>query len=236
MVPFEKQRSTPIYSKCPNHSTEQCKIFCKLCDIPICLHCASGKHLGHEAVSILKSFEAKKKVIQRDLTDLEKLIYPKYQDIASSIQVQKDDWSKNSLILTTAIDKQGEGLHREIDSIIQKIKSELDEMDSRVLPILIKQTDEITRTISKITQIIAGLKKLLNSIDASNVSVNKSRYAEFRRLPLNLTVSLSSFTPQEINNEQNFQQVGFLSAFSKQKIMATPWIPFVLTPLPRTDS
>nr|XP_034321363.1 tripartite motif-containing protein 40-like isoform X1 [Crassostrea gigas] len=217
MVAFGKRRSTstPIYTKCPKHSTKQCELFCEQCDIPICVHCtSSNEHLEHKTVDILKSFEAKREVIQRDLTDFEELIYPKYQDIASSIPVQKADWNKNSQKLRSSIDKQEQYLHKEIENISQKKKSELDDMDSKLLNVLNKQEDKISHTISEITQSIADAKKLLNSNDVSRVSSYKSRNAEFRRLPPKLVASLPNLTPKKMNNEHLHQHFGSLSALS----------------------
>nr|XP_034315089.1 tripartite motif-containing protein 55-like [Crassostrea gigas] len=212
VVPFKKRGLDP---KCSKHSTHLCELYCEQCDVPICVECvSSSEHVGHKQTGILNILEKKKGELQRELQDLEKTVYPQYQEIASTIPRLKADVTENSQKLTAAINTHGEDLHREIDTIIQELKSDLDEMESKHLAVLNKQEDEITRTISDITQSIADLKKLLDSNDVSVVSTYKSNIAEFRRLPPKLTVSLPSFTPQKINKEQFFQHFGFLSALS----------------------
>ncbi|XP_034327186.2 E3 ubiquitin-protein ligase TRIM71-like [Magallana gigas] len=215
VVPLKQHWTALNYPKCRKHHTQQCKLHCEQCDIPICVQCiSSGKHLEHKQIDISKYLENKKKYVLRDLQELEKSLYPRYKEIASNIPVQKADLSKNSQKLTTAIDKQGEVWHREIDTIITNLKSNVEEMESKHLVVLNKQENEITHTISEITQTIAELKKLLNSKDVCLVSEYKSRNAEFKRLPPKLKVFLPNFRPQEIHTDQLIKQFGSLSALS----------------------
>nr|XP_034329513.1 uncharacterized protein LOC109619769 [Crassostrea gigas] len=215
VVPLKQYLTTLNNPKCRKHPTRQCELHCEQCDIPICAKCiSSGKHLGHNILEILQSFEDKTEILHNDLQELENFIYPKYKKIVSNIRVQKADLSKKSQKLTTAIDKQGEVWQKEIDTIITNLKSNVEEIEFKHLVVINKQEDETIRTISEITQTIAELKKLLNSKDVCLVSEYKSRNAKFRRLPPKLKVSLPNFTPQEIHTDQLIEQFGSLSALS----------------------
>ena len=50
---------------------------------------ASSEHKQHEKEDILNLFETKKELMQKDLQVLKKSIYPKYQEAATNIPVQR---------------------------------------------------------------------------------------------------------------------------------------------------
>nr|XP_022305360.1 uncharacterized protein LOC111112238 isoform X2 [Crassostrea virginica] len=226
VVPLEQFLSTLNYPKCPTHPTKQCELHCEQCDIPICSSCiSSGKHIGHKAVDIFEDFESKKEVLRKDLEELEKSIFPKYQESAAIIKTQKTDQHKNSQKLTAELNKQGEALHREIHTIIQRKQAEIDEMNAQHLAAIDKQEAAINKALHEIKQVIVHLKSLLETKDVCHVSKCKSRNGDFRKLPTKLKISLPNFQPQRIDTEQLLQQFGslsFLSIETEDQVLTVP--------------
>lgn len=97
---------------------------------------------------------------------------------------------------------------------MDKLKSDVEERESKHLIALYRKEKGLERSIFEITRNIAELKKLLNSNDVSFVSASRSKNAEFRRMPPNFTVSFSRVTPQTINKDQIYKLLGSLSASS----------------------
>ncbi|XP_062585117.1 uncharacterized protein LOC134246774 [Saccostrea cucullata] len=217
VVPYKHRKSTPNvnYSKCPNHTQKHCELYCEKCDIPVCSTCiSSDKHNGHKLTNILQNPSFIKGILNNDLKELEKRICPTYEEIALDLNSEKINLEKNYEKLTTAVTKQGEDWHREINIIVNKQKSEIDEMKSKHLAVLNKQEKEIKQITSDVTQCILDLKKILDSNDVSLTSAYNSRNAEFRGLPPKINVSLPSFSPHQINTEKLHQMFGSLSALS----------------------
>ena len=156
-------------------------------------------------------FETMNKLMKEDLHCLEKLIYPKYQKAALHTKVQRADVREHSQKLRTALYKQEEALHTEIDTIIQGMKSEIDDMEARHIAAINRQEDAINRTITEIKQDILDLYRLLDTSDVRLVFEYTSSTEEFRTLPAQFQVISPTFTPQKINREHIHQQIGSLT-------------------------
>ncbi|XP_062577550.1 tripartite motif-containing protein 2-like, partial [Saccostrea cucullata] len=214
VVPYKDRTSTPNYPKCPKHS-KNCELYCDLCDIPVCSTCiSSGNHRGHHLSDVLQNIISKIKDLKKDLKELESRIYPKYEEIASGLKTKKDNLETQNRKLTTAVTKQGEDWHREINIIVNNRKSEIDEMKTQHFAVLNKQEKEIKHITAEVKQCILDLKEILESNEVSLASAYKSRNAEFRCLPPDLNVSLPTFSPHQINTEQLQQMFGSLSTLS----------------------
>lgn len=204
-----------IIPKCQIHFNKLSEYYCEQCDIVVCDECETNyKHIHHAFLDISSYLEIKNKTLQADIEELEKHIYPVYQEIASSFPAQRAKLQRNTKNLISAINKRGEVWHRKIDSIIGKLTSDIEVTESKHLALLIEQEDDINHNISEITQSIDELKKLLVSNVGCHFSEYISRNSEFRIFPPKLIISLPSFSSKEIDIEQLFQQFGSLSALS----------------------
>lgn len=215
VVPIKHRQPIPSYPKCPEHAAKRCELHCEQCDIPVCVQCvASKKHKAHDVEDISKFLEGRNKALQADLEELGQSIYPVYQEVASSLQVQKANLKRNTEKLIEALNERGDDWHKEIDNIVRKYKSDIEKAESKYLAVLKTREDEINQRISEITQSTGELKKLLDSNDGCLLFTCKSRNAEFRRLPPKVIVSLPSFSSQRIDTKQFHQQFGSLSELS----------------------
>ncbi|XP_048741388.2 E3 ubiquitin-protein ligase TRIM71-like [Ostrea edulis] len=214
VVPFKERSSTPDLPKCPKHTDKHCELYCEKCEIPVCSTCVSDKHRGHILCDVLKKLGSKTQSLQRDLEELESIIYPRYEEIASIVQTEKSEFKTNYGKLTRAADQHGEIWHRKITAIVNQQKSDIVEMETKHMAVLDKTTDEITHSITELKEIILNLKAILESNDISLISTYKSRNTEFKRLPPKVRVTLPTFSPQKINTDQLREMFGSLSPLS----------------------
>ena len=207
-VPFKMRGLTP---KCEKHSTKICKLQCEYCGVPICAECASSEHEQHKKDTFIKSYSLKEELILRDLQELEYIIYPSYQEVASNIPLQRDDLSKHTQKLKVSLDTKAQTLHREIDTIIQKMQADIDEMNLNHLAAINKQETDINQTLKEMSQVILKLKNSLATSDVYFVSKYKSTNHQFKTLPTQLQVTLPSFSPTKNVRERISGQIGSLS-------------------------
>ena len=74
----------------------------------LCIMCFLGRPWTSQKIDILKTITSKKERIGKDLQELKKLICPNFQQAACEIPAQKAGVKQHSLILTAALNQQGE--------------------------------------------------------------------------------------------------------------------------------
>ncbi|XP_065938040.1 uncharacterized protein [Magallana gigas] len=225
IVPFQERRSTLIYPKCETHSQKNCKFQCKDCNsIFVCSSCmASEQHGRHKFVEVTEVFKTKKDDIKKDKQEFENHISPTYEEISHDLENQLANLDGGYEKLTTTISKQGKQWHREIDAIINKMKTEISEIKVKHRDILQKHLDEIKQIQSLIKETLQTIRKIEKSTEVSSTIEYSSKIREFSKLPPKVKVTLPTFIPKPIDREKLcslFGQITPLSTATEENVLS----------------
>ncbi|XP_052680761.1 uncharacterized protein LOC128161508 [Crassostrea angulata] len=216
IVPFKERRSTPIYPKCRTHSHKFCEFQCVNCNnLLICSSCmASEQHMSHKFVEIAEIYKKNKEAIDKDAVELENSIFPTYEEIALDLENQLASLDGGYEKLITEISKQGEQWHREIDIVVNKIKTEISKIKFKHRDILQKHLDEIEQTQTLIKKTILAIRKLEKSTEISSTIEYSSKIRELSKVPPKIQVSLPTFIPKPIDLEKLYSLFGQITPLS----------------------
>ncbi|XP_052679587.1 uncharacterized protein LOC128160325 [Crassostrea angulata] len=216
IVPFKERRSTLIYPKCGTHPHKNCEFQCKDCNnIFVCSSCmASEQHGRHKFVEVAEIFKTKKDDIKKDAKELENLIFPTYEEIERDLENQLANLDGGYEKITTTMSKQGEQWHREIDIVINKMKTEIGEIKVKHKDILQKHLDEIKQIQSLIKQTLQAIRKIEKSTEVSSTIEYSSKIREFSKLPPKIKVTLPTFIPKPIDREKLYSLFGQITPLS----------------------
>ncbi|XP_065929865.1 E3 ubiquitin-protein ligase TRIM71-like [Magallana gigas] len=225
IVPFQERRSTLIYPKCGTHSHKNCDLQCKNCnDIFVCSSCtASETHKGHIFVEVSEVYTTKKNAIADEANKLENLISPTYEEIALDLENQLANLDGGYEKLTTAMSKQGEQWHREIDIVVNKMKTEISEIKVKHRNLLQKHLDEIKQTQALIKQSLLAIEELKKSTKVSPTIEYSSKIREFSKLPPKVKVTLPTFIPKPLDHKKLnhlFGQITPLSTATEENVLS----------------
>ena len=209
---------------CSKHPNKRCELQCEQCDNLICTLCVASKiHKHHDVNDLTIFYENKLADLKLDIQEFENSIYPKYQETMSEISVREGEIIEHSQALKANLKKQGRLLHREIDTIMEKMQSEIDDMDAQNIAAIEKHKGVINSTINEICKVMQDLKKLLDSNDVSFISKYKSSNEKFRKMPPKLAVSSLKFEPRIIHSDKLRELFGFISP-SDREFLSVPFI------------
>uniref|UniRef100_K1QK40 Tripartite motif-containing protein 3 n=1 Tax=Magallana gigas TaxID=29159 RepID=K1QK40_MAGGI len=216
IVPFNERRSTLIYPMCKIHPHKNCDFQCEDCgNIFVCSSCtASKQHKGHNFVEVTEVYKTKKEVIKKDTKDLENHIAPTYEEIALDLENQLACLDGGYEKLTTTMSKQGEQWNREIDVIINKMKTEISEIKEKHRDILQKHLNEIKQIQFLIKETLQTIRKIEKSTEVSTTIEYSSKIREFSKFPPKVQVSLPTFMPKPIDHEKLYSLFGQITPLS----------------------
>uniref|UniRef100_K1QER1 Tripartite motif-containing protein 2 n=1 Tax=Magallana gigas TaxID=29159 RepID=K1QER1_MAGGI len=224
IVPFQERRSTLIYPNCGKHPQKNCELQCRECGTFVCSSCmASDQHKGHSFVEVTEVYNTKKDMIEKDTKEYENSISPKYEKIVLDLENQLANLDGGYEKLTTTMFKQGEQWHREIDIVINKMKTEISEIKMKHRDILQKHLDEIKQIQSLIKQTLHAIKEIKNSTELAPTIKYSSKIRELGKLQPKGEVTLPTFIPKPIDREKLYRlfgQITPLSAATEENVLS----------------
>ncbi|XP_078341574.1 uncharacterized protein LOC111108683 [Crassostrea virginica] len=216
IVPIHKRKSTLIYPKCGTHPNKTCEYQCKDCNISICFDCLASKqhNKDHEFVKLEEVFNTKKTHIQRVTEELQKHFLPGYEDIANDLEMQIASLDGEYKKLTTAMSRQREEIHREVDSAFEQMEQEIGEIKVKHRSILQKHLDEIKHLQSHMLRTLYALNEVEESNEVSATINYSCKTEELSKLPPKVNVSMLKFIPNQMKREDFCCLIGKLSPLS----------------------
>lgn len=216
----------PQYPICHKHVNYQCLFYCEKCSLSLCTLCLPLKeHEEHNIVDILEIGEQKRDILQKDLKELEQIIFPNFQNIATEISVQKVDVQKKKEKMKKSISEQGQKLHKHIDDIMNEMETKVTDTVEKQLKALNKIEKDIKQRISEIEKIISDIKGVQKLNDVSLISAHKSCNSEFRRYSPKTAMSSINFSAPDIDTNKLQTIFGSLSEITPKKRDLTISVP-----------
>ncbi|XP_034306452.2 tripartite motif-containing protein 2-like [Magallana gigas] len=216
IVPFQKRRSTLIHSKCETHPHRNCEFQCEDCNnMFVCSSCmASKQHKGHNFLEVTEVYKAKKDDIKKDTKELENHISPTYEEIAFDLENQLASIDGGYEKLEITMSKQGEQWHREIDFIVNKMKTEISEIKVKHKELLQKHLNEIKQIQCLIKETLHALRKIEESTEVSSTIEYSSKIRELSKPPPNVNITLPTFIPKPIDCDKLYTLFGHITPLS----------------------
>lgn len=187
-------------------------MYCTHCDTPICSACvASDEHNGHKISQVLEKCDIIKKNIQKDNEELRSKLAPLYQKLLHDLEIRIREVEVKCEEASKLISQQGDKWHKEIDSIVNQLKTQLEKIKEKGVKNLKVNKVKMEITLSKISSVLQSNEETLESNDLRTAIEYKSQNVAFSKGLEIVDVSLPTFKSIEINQQSIRNQFGVLS-------------------------
>ncbi|XP_056001465.1 uncharacterized protein LOC130048581 [Ostrea edulis] len=183
IVPYQDRDVKFTFPLCAQHSNQRCEAQCQQCDVQVCMKCIISNHKGHAIGEIPNIFNIQRLGIEKDTSELEKVLIPKYK------QNEKDVDAKILKVTQEHEEMENEGgklrcfWHQEVkrifDTIRSNVRSSKDDQTTSLKAHQAKVRDEVI----KMTKTLQHNKEILLSNKVLDVTNYKSQINEYRDMP-----------------------------------------------------
>lgn len=167
----------------------------------MCTFCLASEDQKDHAFIVLEDiYYSMKQDIKNDTEDLQKVLFPKYEELRNELEKEISNLSEGYKRLTTEISKEGEKWHKKIDSIVNKMHNDLSDIEVNHRHVLQQHLVEIQQIESLIKDTLTALMKLKDSNNVTTVLEYRPENNKYTSLPDKFQCWLPSFYPKPINS------------------------------------
>ncbi|XP_062588259.1 uncharacterized protein LOC134249920 [Saccostrea cucullata] len=214
IVAFDLRKSKFNFPRCNTHDEEQCEMYCEECKTPVCPQCVTSmKHKRHCFRHIQEMHNSKKEFLEKEVSRIRNSIYPKYKDASIDLRTNLYGLNKEYEKLESAVTKQGEKWHKEIEMVVEALKKEIIQEKQKHSDIMLRNLSFIKRSISNIEITLSQIKEILKSNDVFKCLSFEICTEEFKKDPPWVDVKFPAFVSQS-SPRQLSKLFGFLTPIS----------------------
>ncbi|XP_062586709.1 E3 ubiquitin-protein ligase Trim36-like [Saccostrea cucullata] len=185
-------------TKCPIHSQNSLKCFCRTCSLPLCYECVTdGGHVSHEKSDLEAILEFFKEVIANENQELMNHIKPFYQKVLDNTEENLKKMAMSCKDVKKAIRQMGEFLNKEIEKAVENLCQTIDKKEKEETEQLLSQKETYSKRIHQIDDTVANNEQLMTSKNPVDIASFTSSTAYFHVNPSLVKVQFPQFTPNE---------------------------------------
>ncbi|XP_066288694.1 tripartite motif-containing protein 3-like [Branchiostoma lanceolatum] len=149
-APAEARRQPQSGNRCSFHPTEELKLYCKQCQVPVCNECLDETHSDHSTITIKKASQEKRAPIQalinegRNILETYRGFLQGIEDTEKTLQEQKQQTEKS---ITTLYNQMALALLKGKDNLLYDVEQN----HSQNLAVLQNERDVVATDVDELS-------------------------------------------------------------------------------------
>ncbi|XP_048740735.2 uncharacterized protein LOC125654737 [Ostrea edulis] len=207
IVPYQDRDIKFTFRLCAKHSNQRCEAQCQQCDVQVCMKCIISNHIGHTIGEIPNIFNIQRLGIEKDTSELEKVLIPKYK------QNEKDVDAKILKVTQEHEKMENEGgnlrrfWHQEVNRIFDTIRYNIRFSNYYQTSSLKAHQTRLRDEVIKMTKTLQNNKEFLLSNKVLDVTNYKSQINKYRDMPRESDVDIPALKTNVLLDQEI--RVGF---------------------------
>ncbi|XP_056001464.1 uncharacterized protein LOC130048580 [Ostrea edulis] len=183
IVPYQDRDIKFTFRLCAKHSDQRCEAQCQQCDVQVCMKCIISTHKGHAIGEIPNIFNIQRLGIEKDTSELEKVLIPKYKQNEKDVDAKILKVTQAHEEMENEGEKQRRFWQQEVNCIFDIIRSNIRSSKEDQTTSLKAHQGKLRDEVLKMTRTLQHNKEILLSNKVLDVTNYKSQINEYRDMP-----------------------------------------------------